>query len=125
MEIELNKTYDYLHFKLGVGRDIISIFDVTIIDITPFDKSDLKVIAMYEKMRLKDRHKYSKNVDYFVKGILKLKDNKEKTLFFVCARDGDWVSVDEYQNSLDINGKIVKAYKGFSNIMVFDDRLKQ
>lgn len=98
--IELNKTYKVYYGVLGHGRDFLREVECVVVDKIPIDKIDVKTLDYYEKMRLSDRHAYSKHVDYFLKAILTTKENKQKTIYFVQTRNRNWVSVDNYRGDL-------------------------
>jgi hypothetical protein len=107
MEIELNKVYNAIY--IYTSKECI------ITDKIPTDKMDSTILNYYEKMRLRDRHKFSKCVDYFLRGIIlhtskKKKEIEEIEVFFVQRRDGSWVSVDEYNCDLSDNKKLLDSY---------------
>jgi|688.fasta_scaffold398097_3 hypothetical protein len=107
MEIELNKAYNVIY--IHKSKECI------ITDRIPTDKMDSLILNYYEQMRLRDRHKYSKYVDYFLKGIIKFTNEKKKEIkeievFFVQRRDGSWVSVDKYNCDLSDNTKLLDSY---------------
>lgn len=107
MEIELNKAYNIIYIRKSK--------ECIITDKIPTDKMDSTILNYYEEMRLMDRHKYSKYVDYFVKGIITItnenkKEIKEIEVFFVQRRDGSWVSVDKYNGDLSDNKKLLDSY---------------
>lgn len=107
MEIELNKVYNIIY--IHKSKECI------ITDRIPTDKMDSTILNYYEEMRLRDRHKYSKYVDCFLKGIIKFtnekkKEIKEKEVFFVQRRDGSWVIVDRFNGDLSDNTKLLDSY---------------
>jgi hypothetical protein len=108
MEIELNKVYNVIY--IHKSKECI------ITDRIPTDKMDSTILNYYEQMRLRDRHKFSKYVDYFLKGIIKFTNEKKKQkeieieVFFVQRRDGSWVSVDKYNCDLSDNTKLLDSY---------------
>jgi hypothetical protein len=108
MEIELNKTYNIIYIRKS--RECI------ITDRIPTDKMDSTILNYYEEMRLMDRHKFTKNVDYFLKGIIPFINEKKKgkekgiEIFFVQRRDGSWVSVEKYPCDLSDNKKLLDSY---------------
>lgn len=82
-------------------------YKVLIKEIIPFNKIDKETLELWKNEAKKFYWIYSKETDYFVKGILLSKHDK---VIFVRRFDGKWFGFSDnwWNGLLDINGKMTK-----------------
>lgn len=105
LDVELNKTYDY--FDDGKIRESRRM-PVTIKEIIPFDKIDEETLSLWEEEVEECDWLYAKQTDFFIKGKLKLGDDKNEDVIFVRTinnNDG-WFSMGWWGGRLDVDGSL-------------------
>lgn len=103
--IEINKTYDYFDDgKITESRRM----PVLITEITPFDKVDEYTLGEWREETENCDWLYSKQTDYFIKGLLVIGESEQKEIIFVrCNRNG-WFSLGWWAGRLDVDGSMAK-----------------
>lgn len=101
----LGKTYNYFDDgKIKPSRKL----EVTITEIIPFNEIDEGTLNDW-KQEVEDCHwLYAKETDYFVKGDLKVSDNKIAKIIFVRTVNNEdgWFSLGWWAGRLDIDGSL-------------------
>lgn len=108
---KINKTYNY--FDDGKIRESRR-GDVKIVEIIPFDKIDIYTLADWKEEIEDCDWLYSKETDYFIKGLLKVSESKEEDVVFVRTLNDGWFSLGWWGGRLDIDGsltEIMNTYK--------------
>lgn len=106
MEIQIKKTYNYFDDgKINESRRM----PVTITEIIPFDKIDSETLLFWKEEIKQCDWLYSKETDYFVKGLLKISESEQKEIVFVRTiknNGGGWFSLGFWGGRLDVDGSL-------------------
>lgn len=103
LDVELNKTYNYFDDgKIRESRRML----VTITEIIPFNEIDEGTLLSWkEEVELCD-WLYAKETDYFIKGLLKIDNDKDESIIFIRTINGDWFSMGFFGGRLDVDGSL-------------------
>jgi hypothetical protein len=107
--IEINKIYNYFDDgKIKESRRL----SVLITEIIPFDKIDIDTLKLWESEVETCYWLYSKETDFFIKGILKITEKKNEEIYFVRTTDNNpgWFSLGHWAGRLDIDNSLLKSY---------------
>ena len=108
--IKINNTYAYFDDgKIKVSRK----HDVTIVDIIPFDEIYHDILELWKEEVCLSSHLYSKETDFFLKGILDIDDNKTEEIYFVRTLDNGWFSLGFWGGRLDVDGSLTKKLNDY------------
>jgi hypothetical protein len=110
----LGKIYNYFDDgKIRLSR----ISEVIITEIIPFAEIDEATLELWKEEIEECHWLYAKETDFFVKGDLKISDNKiEKIIFVRTINNNDgWFSLGWWAGRLDIDGSL-KALLNENNI---------
>jgi len=105
MEIEIGKKYNYFDDgKIWESRRLT----VEITEIIPFKDIDDTTLCIWKSEVEQCYWLYSKETDYFVKGLLETEyiEIKYEEIIFVRTLDGGWFSLGWWGGRLDVDGKL-------------------
>lgn len=101
----INQTYDYFDDgKINESR----LYKVTIKEIIPFSEIDNETLKDWKKEVEQCYWLYSKETDFFIKGILKLSDDEDEDVVFVRTINHNfgWFSLGYWGGRLDVDGSL-------------------
>ena len=105
---KIGKTYNC--FDDGKIRES-RMYQVTIIDIIPFDEADEKILKIWEEGGVDSYWLFDKT-DYFIK-FISTESKKEPNGVFARTKSGGWFGLGNWWNRgrLDIDGSLTKSLK--------------
>lgn len=110
LDIKLNETYDYFDDgKIKESRRM----SVTITDIIPFKDIDSETLSLWQEEVKECYWLYTKETDFFIKGKMKLGNDKYEEIVFVRTinnNDG-WFSMGFWGGRLDADGSLARLLK--------------
>jgi len=83
---------------------------VVITEIIPFNKIDEQTLSEWKEEVEECYWLYAKETDYFIKGILSIRDAKREDIIFVRTLDDAWFSLGYWGGILDVDGSLRKIY---------------
>lgn len=109
LDIEINKIYNY--FDDGKIRESRRL-PILITEIIPFEKIDSEILEQWKEEVEQCHWLYAKETDFFIKGILKISEDKSEEIYFVRTTDNNpgWFSLGFWGGRLDLDGSLLKSY---------------
>jgi hypothetical protein len=104
LNIELNKTYDFLDD--GKVRETRR-YPVTITDIIPYNEIDVETLFIWKEETEIYHWLYAKETDYFIIGNLMLGNGDIEKIVFVRTKNFGWFSMGEWSGRLDFDGSLL------------------